>query len=68
MEAMNLRNSGSQRKSNMRTALVLLTVVLVFFAGIISAQVLGGPIAAVTIMGAMVLIFLLVAIGRNLRR
>ena len=40
----------------------------VFFVGIIAAQFIGGPATGIGVVGAAVLLFLVVAIGRNLRR
>jgi hypothetical protein len=56
------------RASNVRTALVLASIALVFFFGIIAAEYMGGPTAAIGVMGSTVLLFLVVAIGRNLRK
>jgi len=58
-----------QRKAaNVRTALVFASIAVVFFVGIIVAHALGGPVIGVGVMGAVVLLFLVFAIGRNLRR
>jgi uncharacterized membrane protein (DUF485 family) len=56
------------RAANLRTALILASIALVFFVGFIVTQWLGGPTAGVGVMGAIVLAFLVFAIGRNLRR
>ena len=48
------------RASNRRTALILASIAAVFFAGIIATRWIG-------IMSTFVLLFLVVAIGRNLR-
>ena len=55
------------RSRNRKTALVLLSIVAVFFVGIIATRFMGGPATGIGIMGAVVLLFLVVAIGRNLR-
>jgi Na+/H+ antiporter NhaD/arsenite permease-like protein len=55
------------RAANRKTALVLLTIALVFFAGIIATKFMGGPTTGIGVVGAAVLLFLVVAIGRNLR-
>jgi hypothetical protein len=55
------------RAANRRTALVLLTIALVFFAGIIATKFMGGPATGIGVVGAAVLLYLVVAIGRNLR-
>jgi hypothetical protein len=55
------------RSRNRKTALVLLSIAVVFFVGIIATQFMGGPATGIGIMGSVVLLFLVVAIGRNLR-
>ena len=55
------------RSRNRTTALVLLSIAAVFFVGIIATRFMGGPAAGIGIMGSVVLLFLVVAIGRNLR-
>jgi hypothetical protein len=55
------------RSANVRTAAILLSIALVFFCGIIAAKLLGGISEGMTVMGIAVLLFLVVAIGRNLR-
>jgi hypothetical protein len=56
------------RAANLRTAWVLASIAAVFFVGIIVSRFLGSPSASIGVMGAAVLLFLIVAIGRNLRR
>ena len=56
------------RSANLRTALLLAAIALVFFVGIIATDYLGGPLTAVGVMGSAVLLFLLIGIGRHLRR
>jgi hypothetical protein len=65
-----MRTEGSDRlrAANLRTALPLAAIALVFFFGIIAAEYLGGPLVAAGVVGSAVLLFLIVAIGRNLRR
>jgi len=58
----------SLRASNIRTALVLASIALVFFGGVIAAKFMGGWTIGMGVVGAAVLIFLAFAIGRNLRR
>ena len=53
---------------NLRTGLAFASIAAVFFVGIIVAHVFGGPLIGVSVMGAAVLLFLIVAIGRNLRK
>ena len=53
------------RSSNRKTAVVLLSIAIVFFVGIIATRFVGGA-AGIGVMGTVVLLFLAVAIGRNL--
>ena len=60
--------ADEQKAVNLRTALAFASIAAVFFVGIIVAHVIGGPLIGVSVMAAAVLLFLVVAIGRNLRR
>jgi len=63
------RHTTDERKAaNLRTALVFASIAVTFFVGIIVAHAFGGPIVGVGVVGAAVLVFLVFAIGRNLRR
>ena len=53
--------------ANRRTAAVLLSIALVFFGGIILAQLTGGTTVGITVLGFGIIGFLLVAIARNIR-
>ena len=55
------------RASNRRTALTLVSIAVVFFFGIIATKFMGGPATGIGVVGAAVLLYLVVAIGRNLR-
>ena len=55
------------RASNRRTAFVLAAIAATFFVGVIGSKFIGGPAAGIGVLGAAVLLFLVVAIGRNLR-
>jgi hypothetical protein len=55
------------RASNRRTAWILSAIAAVFFAGIIATRWMGGEAVGIGVMGTVVLLFLVVAIGRNLR-
>jgi Flp pilus assembly protein TadB len=55
------------RTSNRRTALTLASIALVFFVGIIASKFMGGYTVGIGVVGAAVLLYLVVAIGRNLR-
>ncbi len=54
------------RASNHRIAWTLSSIAAVFFAGIIATRWVGGAVG-IGVMGTVVLLFLIVAIGRNLR-
>ena len=56
------------RSANVRTALVLATIAAVFFAGIILAKIVGDPSTEMTVLGAAALLFVALAIGRNVLR
>jgi len=56
------------RASNRRVAWTLGSIAAVFFAGIIATRWVGGGTIGIGVMGAVVLLFLVAAIGRNLRR
>ena len=56
------------KSANLRTALVFASIALVFFVGIIATKWMGGPTIGIGVMGAAVLVFLVFAIGRNVRR
>jgi small neutral amino acid transporter SnatA (MarC family) len=56
------------KAANRRTGLVLFAIVVLFFFGIIVSRIFAGPTTSVMVMGAAVLVFLIVAIGRLLRR
>jgi hypothetical protein len=56
------------RALNLRTAAILVSIALVFFGGVVVAKYLGGAAVGMSVVGAAVLLYLAVAIGRNLRR
>ena len=75
--------TDGRKSANLRTALVLLSIALVFFFGIIPSKymgdpttttgvivvhAIGGPVVGVAVMGAAVLLFLAFAIGRSLHK
>ena len=63
------KDEGARRRSaNLRTALILLSIALVFFFGIIATKFMGSPSTAISVLGTAVLLYLVVAIGRNLRK
>lgn len=55
-----------QRAANLRTALVLASIAVLFFFGIMAARYVGDGESGMTVLGIAVLLFLGVAIGRNL--
>jgi hypothetical protein len=57
-----------RKSANLRTALVLLSIALVFFFGIIASKYMGDPTTAIGVIGTAVLLYLVVAIGRHLRK
>ena len=60
-------DAAGLRASNRKTALVLTVIAIIFFVGIIATKFMGGPKMGIGILGSAVLLFLVVAIGRNLR-
>jgi len=55
------------RALNRRTAFVLAVIATTFFVGIIGSKFLGGQTTGIGVLGTAVLLYLVVAIGRNLR-
>ena len=55
------------RAANVRTAAVLFAIAFVFFGGFIVSRFFGDTATGMTVIGLAVLLFLVVAIGRNLR-
>jgi hypothetical protein len=56
------------RAANRRTGLVLLAISLVFFFGIIASRFIDSPVVSIGVVGTAVLLYLIVAIGRHLRK
>jgi hypothetical protein len=58
----------SRRAASRRIAWVLASIAAVFFAGVILAQYSGSPSVGIGVLGFAILGFLIVAIGRNVRK
>ena len=56
------------KSANLRTALVFASIAVAFFVGIIATKWMGAPTIGIGAMGVAVLVFLVFAIGRNLRK
>ena len=61
------------RASNRRTALVLAAIAATFFVGVISSKFMGGQamglsVLGIAVLGGAVFLYLLLAIGRHLRK
>jgi uncharacterized membrane protein YbjE (DUF340 family) len=55
------------RAANRRTAVILVAIAVVFFLGIVFAKFMGDASTSMTVLGSAVLLFLVLAIGRNIR-
>jgi len=60
--------STGRRAANLRTALLLVSIALVFFGGIILAQLTRGTTIGISVLGFGIIGFLLIAIGGNARK
>ena len=58
-------DKSNVRSANVRTALILLSIALVFFFGIIFAKFVGDASTGMTVIGSAILLFLVVTIGRS---
>jgi hypothetical protein len=56
------------RRANRRTALILASIALVFFGGMIAAQYTGATTVGIGVVGFGIIGFLLVVIERNRRK
>jgi len=59
--------TDKQRAANRRTGALLFAIAAVFFVGFIVTRFLPDTATGMTVVGVAVLLFLIVAIGRNLR-
>jgi uncharacterized membrane protein YoaK (UPF0700 family) len=57
-----------QRAANRRTGLVLAAIALLFFVGIIASRLIESEAVSIAVVGGAILLYLVVAIGRHLRR
>ena len=56
------------RHANLRTALAIAAIAVLFFVGVIATQFIGDSAIGMSVVAAAVLLFLALAIGRNLRK
>ena len=56
------------RRANLRTALAVAAIAVLFFFGVIAAQFAGNTATGMSVVAGAVLVFLAFAIGRNLRK
>jgi hypothetical protein len=54
--------------ANRKTGLILASIALVFFVGAFAARMFGTPAVSIAVLGGAVVLFLVLAIGRHLRR
>ena len=57
-----------RRKAALRTGITLGSIAGVFFVGVIASRLIGSPLMSLGVIGGVLLLFLVVAIGRLLRR
>jgi hypothetical protein len=55
-------------RANRRVGLILASIAVVFFFGVMAAQLIGTPTASIAVLGTAVLLYLAIAIGRHLRK
>jgi len=55
------------RAANLRTALILVSIAIVFFGGIIASQYTGANSVGIAVLGIAIIGFLLVTVARRLR-
>jgi hypothetical protein len=64
----NTADAARLKAANRRTAAMLFTIALLFFFGIIASRFIDSPLVSTGVVGSAVLLYLLVAIGRHLRK
>jgi len=57
-----------RRAAIRRTGLLLFAIALLFFFGIIASRFIDSPLVSTGVIGGAVLLYLIVAIGRHLRK
>jgi hypothetical protein len=62
------RDDPAVRANIRRTAWILASIAVVFFAGVFASRLVGDASLAMTLIGGAVFAFLLFGIGRHLRR
>jgi hypothetical protein len=62
------RKPNRRAAANRTTGLILASIAVVFFVGVIAAQMIGTPVVSIAVLGSAVLLYLLIAIGRHLRK
>jgi hypothetical protein len=62
------RGGDALRAANLRTGLILLSIALVFFGGVLYAHYAGESTMGMSVLGFAIFAFLVIAIGRNLRK
>ena len=66
MTMMTGQDPQESRARNVRMALVLVSMAVVFFIGVIVAHSVGIGEAGLSVLGFVIFVFLAIAIGRNL--
>ncbi|HTL76054.1 MAG TPA: hypothetical protein VL654_07010 [Casimicrobiaceae bacterium] len=56
------------RAATRRTGLMLAAIALLFFFGIIASRLIDSEVVSIGVVGGAILLYLLVAIGRHLRK
>jgi len=62
------REAARLKAANRRTGLTLLAIALLFFFGVILTHFIDSPAVSIAVIGGAVLLYLVVAIGRHLKR
>ena len=62
------RHEERLKAANRRTGLLLAGIAALFFAGIILTRLFDDPVVSTAVMGGAAILFLLIAIGRHLRK